>query len=348
MSDPLSQDMIDALLSGVSQPSPPSLSSGDIDGLKKLSSICMDAGVSTLLILLNIPVSLPLISINQVSEFECDPSQPLVMVHLPATIADKLADHYFLLTPQITSAITDLMMGGEGKNLDTPVDDLQLSAVSEAINQMMGSAITSVTSFFSKRMEIAPPAASLIDLPDGLPFPGPMVRFDFEMNIEGICSGPFVQFLSLEAAQNLAVELFKKPAKPAPEAEKTARVPVSEPAPQPVASAPKAPPPEVRSAQFAPLVSSMPPLAPSGLDLILDVPLKVTVELGRTKMQVRHILELSKGSLVELDKLAGEPVDLFVNGKLIARGEVVVIEENFGVRVTDIVSPVDRVKSLKG
>jgi flagellar motor switch protein FliN/FliY len=92
----------------------------------------------------------------------------------------------------------------------------------------------------------------------------------------------------------------------------------------------------------------MPPILPSGLDLILDVPLKVTVELGRTKMQVRHILELSKGSLVELDKLAGEPVDLFVNGKLIARGEVVVIEENFGVRVTDIVSPVDRVKSLKG
>lgn len=82
-----------------------------------------------------------------------------------------------------------------------------------------------------------------------------------------------------------------------------------------------------------------------GLDLLMDVPLRVTVELGRTRMQIRDVLELGKGSVVELDKLAGEPVDLLVNGKLIARGEVVVIDENFGVRVTDIVSPAERLLS---
>ena len=85
----------------------------------------------------------------------------------------------------------------------------------------------------------------------------------------------------------------------------------------------------------------------SGLDLILDVPLKVTVELGRTRMQIRDVLDLGKGSVVELDKLAGEPVDMLVNGKLIAKGEVVVIDENFGIRVTDIVSPIERFNNLK-
>ena len=103
----------------------------------------------------------------------------------------------------------------------------------------------------------------------------------------------------------------------------------------------------VRQAQFAPLNMPAGLEGISGLDLILDVPLKVTVELGRTRMQIRDVLDLGKGSVVELDKLAGEPVDMLVNGKLIAKGEVVVIDENFGIRVTDIVSPIERFNNLK-
>lgn len=85
----------------------------------------------------------------------------------------------------------------------------------------------------------------------------------------------------------------------------------------------------------------------TNLNLLLDIPLKVTVELGRTKKQIKDILELSQGSIIELDKLAGEPVDILVNNKLIAKGEVVVIDENFGVRVTDIVSQWDRVQKIQ-
>jgi flagellar motor switch protein FliN/FliY len=83
------------------------------------------------------------------------------------------------------------------------------------------------------------------------------------------------------------------------------------------------------------------------LDLLLDIPLQVTVELGRTKRSVKEILELASGSIIELDKLAGEPVDILVNNRLIAQGEVVVIDENFGVRVTDIISQSDRIKKLR-
>ena len=106
-------------------------------------------------------------------------------------------------------------------------------------------------------------------------------------------------------------------------------------------------PVHVAPAQFAPLRAPAAAAAPANINLILDVPLQVTVELGRRRMLIREVLELGKGSLIELDKLAGEPVDVFVNGKLIAKGEVVVIDENFGVKVTSIVSPAERVSNLQ-
>ena len=83
------------------------------------------------------------------------------------------------------------------------------------------------------------------------------------------------------------------------------------------------------------------------LDFILDIPLKVTVELGRTRMAIRDILQLAQGSVVELSKFAGEPLEVLVNDKLIARGEVVVVNEKFGIRLTDIISPVERIEQLK-
>jgi len=83
------------------------------------------------------------------------------------------------------------------------------------------------------------------------------------------------------------------------------------------------------------------------LDFILDIPLKVTVELGRSKMAIREILQLAQGSVVELSKFAGEPLEVLVNEKLIARGEVVVVNEKFGIRLTDIISPVERIEQLK-
>jgi flagellar motor switch protein FliN/FliY len=83
-----------------------------------------------------------------------------------------------------------------------------------------------------------------------------------------------------------------------------------------------------------------------GIEFILDIPLEVTVELGRTSMLINDLLQLGQGSVIELNKLAGEPLEILVNRKLIARGEVVVVNEKFGVRLTDIVSPIERVKSL--
>jgi len=104
---------------------------------------------------------------------------------------------------------------------------------------------------------------------------------------------------------------------------------------------------EVRAAQFGPITSGTRRSEASSLDLVLDVPLSATVELGRTRMVIRDILGLGPGSVVELDKLAGEPADLLVNGRPLARGEIVVIDENFGIRITEILSPTERINTLR-
>ena len=101
-----------------------------------------------------------------------------------------------------------------------------------------------------------------------------------------------------------------------------------------------------RPAQFAPLQSPGSVPSSTNLDLLLGVSLRVTVELGRTKMNIEEVLRLGPGSVVELDKLAGEPVDVLVNERLIALGEVVVLDDRFGVRITDVLPPAQRIKSL--
>ncbi len=126
--------------------------------------------------------------------------------------------------------------------------------------------------------------------------------------------------------------------------------PAGEPAPVPAASVAAAPRPareDVHEAEFQPLESGGVRQVPQNIDLLLDVPLVLTVELGRTEKQIREILALGPGSVIELDRLAGEAVDVLVNGKLIAKGEVVVVDENFGIRITDIVSRAERLSKLR-
>lgn len=104
---------------------------------------------------------------------------------------------------------------------------------------------------------------------------------------------------------------------------------------------------EVKDPEFGQLSEERKPAAGREIDFLLDIPLVVTVELGRTKMLIKDLLQLGQGSVVELEKLAGEPMEILVNSKLVARGEVVVVNEKFGVRLTDIISPAERLNQLK-
>ena len=195
------------------------------------------------------------------------------------------------------------------------------------------------------------------------------------MEVDGLIDSEIMQILPVDVAKEMVDFLMhtgeddEPEEAPAPAPAPAAPAPAPTPAPAPqappaMAAAPAMMPQAaampaygmqakvasnvpVQPAQFTPLSSEPVSVNDANIGLILDVPLQVTVELGRTKKSIKEILELSNGSIVELDKLAGEPVDIHVNGKLLAKGEVVVIDENFGVRITDIVSPLERAQKLQ-
>ncbi|HEX7816034.1 flagellar motor switch protein FliN [Dyella sp.] len=116
----------------------------------------------------------------------------------------------------------------------------------------------------------------------------------------------------------------------------------SEAAPQPAAPAPQS----AAQSVFKPLAGGEAAASGTDIDLIMDVPVQLTVELGRTRLTIKNLLQLGQGSIVELEALAGEPMDIFVNGYLIAQGEVVVVEEKYGIRLTDIITPSERLNRL--
>jgi len=273
--------------------------------------------------------------------------------------------------------IADLMMGNDGTNPDAELSELHMSAVSECMNQMMGSVATSLSSMFSKKVDITPPVVTLVDLGTEevvsklLDKVDPIIQASFRMEVDGLIDSEIMQLLPLDVARDMVDALMNQ--QPDVDNEEEAVVAAAAPPPPPAAApapaAPSAPaaaaapanygygaPPmqphvasnvPVQSAQFTPLSSAPVQVNDANIGLILDVPLQVNVELGRTKKSIKDILDLTKGSIVELDKLAGEPVDIMVNGKYLAKGEVVVIDENFGVRITEIVSPLERAARLQ-
>jgi flagellar motor switch protein FliN/FliY len=261
--------------------------------------------------------------------------------------------------------LADLMMGGEGKDLPGEASELYLNAAQEGLSQVLGSAFTSLSGGLLGGRRLMPEnTASALQENDWLPFPGlgpgeKIWASASQVEIEGL--EPFFVWaaIPLESAKNLAGAIHdvmreQSPIAPAPS-------PASSAAPSAPAvgggffSASPPPAPAMPSAsrgaqQPTPLVDVHPaeftPLAPRGplsasnskIDLIADIPVRVTVELGKTRKNISEILSMTTGSVIELDKMAGEPVDVLVNGKLIARGEVVVIDENFGVRITEVLN----------
>ena len=396
MSDDLiSQEEIDALLNGGmasadtaadgdSAPSPVMEELTDIqkDALGEIGNISMGSAATTLSVLLGHKVSIttPTVSIDTVTQIRNHYPMPYLIVEVGYTKGIE-GSNLLAIQAQDSCIIADLMMGGDGTAPETELDEIRMSAVGEAMNQMMGAVATSLSTMFSQKIDISPPKVNLIDLAGAdrvteiVGQDDPVVRISFRMEVEGLIDSEIMQILPLNISKEMVESLLNgaaaeeepAPAVPAPQPAPMAAAPApAQPAYTPPAAAPMAPPPAaayaqpyvpnqarvasnipVQPAQFTPLSTEPVAVNDANIGLILDVPLQVTVELGRTKKRIRDILELSTGSIVELDKLAGEPVDILVNGKLLAKGEVVVIDENFGVRITDIVSPLERTKNLQ-
>ncbi|MCI4126094.1 flagellar motor switch phosphatase FliY [Bacillus haynesii] len=371
----LSQDEIDALLKGgddTAQEQPESgLSLMEKDTIGEIGNISFGSSATALSTLLNqkVEITTPTVSVIEKSHLNDEFPHPYVSIGVSYT--EGFSGNNLLVIKQEDAAIiADLMMGGDGTNADPSLGEIHLSAVQEAMNQMMGSAATSMSTVFSKKIDISPPEVDLLDVNEGegteqIPKEDPLVKVSFRLKVGDLIDSHIMQLYPLTFAKDLIDELTnqdggeepvqteetqppvqEKPApSPSPAPAQTQR---QEPAPKRQGTAKVSEPVQVAPAEFqsfAPQTEAQPHL--QNLDMLMDIPLSVTVELGRTNRSVKEVLELSTGSIIELDKLAGEPVDILVNQRVVAKGEVVVIDENFGVRVTDILSQAERISKLR-
>ena len=280
-----------------------------------------------------------------------------------------------LVTKKGALTLADLMMGGEGKDLPDEASELYLNAAQEGLSQVVGAAFTSMSSLLGGKRLMPENVSSALETEEWLPFPSlaaaeSLWRVSASLEMEGLGSFPLEILFPLEVAKKIADEVHalvagkKEKEQPAPSAQ-SQQQPKQAPQQQPQAIPQQQqsfggggePAPsfgnvydqssvDVRPAEFVPLTQKSVSGFGSKIDLVADIPVRVTVELGRTRKNIADILNMTPGSVIELDKMAGEPVDVLVNSKLIAKGEVVVIDENFGVRITEIVTSAGRVHSL--
>ncbi len=301
-----------------------------------------------------VEITTPRVKITTRSQFQVDYPMPYVVVNVRYTSGLR-GENLFVIKEHDAAVIVDLMMGGNGSEPPKELNELHLSAISEAMNQMMGSASTSMSTIFNKTVNISPPSLRLVNLAeeqiDGLDNGDErLILVTFKMFIEDLVDSEMMQLLPVSFAKEISRGLLGQlEESPSPAQEELTGVASKEPPPQvrsqPVSAVEGV---QIQPVQFVPFDTiSSPPKETANLTLILDVSLQFSVELGRTHKTIKEILELGPGSIVELEKLAGEPVDVLVNGKPIAKGEVVVIDENYGVRITEILSSAERLDKLQ-
>lgn len=386
----LSQEEINALLAGEALETNETnsgnaeeiLTATDKDLLGEIGNISMGSASTALYQLINqkVNITTPVVTITTLKEIKSGFETPNIVLDIEY-ISGIIGRNILLIKIDDGAVISNFMMGGDGKIKEPhELSELEISAVSEAMNQMIGSAATSMATMFGRKVDISPPTAKLLQdsndiISATISEDEPIVRISFKMTIGDIVDSNIMQVFPISTARNIVSIMTgqDKVEEELPKVNKEMQVAetYSEPIAskevireQPVQSAPRMQerqnyttqaqqqktyeqPVEVHQATFEPLVpqDSVPPI--KNIDLILDVPLDISVVLGRTKKSIQDILSLGTGSLIELDKLAEEPVEILVNGKQIALGEVVVVDENFGVRITNIVSDVERIKTLR-
>ena len=418
----LSQEEINALLSqsGLGTDAPDTSSAGSLDddepflsdiekdAIGEIANISMGTAATTLFSLVNrkVLITTPVVKVATWEDVSNNYEKPCVFIQIGYTVGLD-GSNVLVLRENDVKIITDLMMGGDGTNIAGELGELHLSAICEAMNQMMGSSATSLSSMLNKKIDISPPSANLVDVTNGIdgedidPFlAGKFVSITFEMQIGDLVDSEIIQLYPFSFARDM-YECYKKnmsagvaepEPEPTPEPEATPTpsmdsmqgmqqgygmpmqgmpmqpgygmptpdmqqgygmpmqgmpmgygMPMQPGYGMPMQGMPMQQPVNVQPAQFQAFDPGFNPMQQhENINLIMDVPLEVTVELGRTTKSIQDILDFSPGTIIELNKIAGEPIDVLVNGKYVAKGEVVVIEESFGIRVTEIIKEQDK------
>jgi flagellar motor switch protein FliN len=375
----------------------------------ELANLISGAASSTLAMLLDQDLELgkpEILEIRSFDELKNSGIPPKSVMAVLNYIGGFKAPVCYIINLQAAGAIADIMMGGMPSSEIEEISDIQLSAVGEAISQMMGAAANNISHFLSQQVEISAPDVAMFSMDnlmkmipesvsDGLimvkyKLTGSQVIPDCELlqimptqsmreqihyvrdvnpaNMPGMLeeTEPAEVFETAMNALDSAAGMSQQETDPAyagvgASSQRTVeKMTIQEPeygsfgpagggaAQQGGVRQTPANPVTVQPVEFPSFDSHIPASGSinKNLELVMDVCLNLTVELGRTELSIKEVLELTRGSVIELNRVAGEPVDLFANGKMIAKGEVVVIEDNFGLRITSIVSPADRIRGL--
>lgn len=404
MSDTLSQAEIDALMNGgaTAEPEKPAETkeepvsseasqvqasevSAEASGLDEqaksdligeVGNISMSQAATTLSSILNHRVSITTPRVTRVRFKDLIDGIKAPKVATTVEFKEGLTGvNLMLLEVHDANVIANLMMGGDGTPENEEFTELELSAVAEAMNQMIGSAATSMATMISTKVDILPPKVNLWDEPGNTKYDfivddEVIYKISFSLNVDGLIQSEIMQIFTDQMVDDIAQAMLadkatvvnnretatsqseesKSQAPAASQAPSQASSPAPAPTPKPTPKPkPKHQEPvEVQSPEFQNFEPTQPAAESNdNLDLIMDIPLNLSVVLGRSKKTVRDILSFNTGSVIELDKLTDEPLEILLNGKLIATGEVVVINENFGVRITDILSPQQRLDYMR-
>jgi flagellar motor switch protein FliN/FliY len=345
----LSQDEIDALLKGaddmLSSTTAPSAGTGrqrgsifqqgEINSIRDALNLAVGSIAPSLSGYLggkNLRISRPFIEIKTQNAVRSDFPSRYIQVSMDYS-GSLNGRNLVVFNYTDAGSLSSLMMGNDRGTPPAELSDAHQSTIQEFTNQLLSSMATHFSGSLGGGISTSPAMISTATSGSELQLPpGPdLIKVTYDFVIEGILNSKLFHIMEISIGQGLA-------SAPGAVAPQVSQLPQFQPHGGQVGVSP---------VKFPPLDEGLPPGVGGNISLILDVPMTLTVELGRTTQLVQDILGLGEGSIIELDKLAGEPVDLLVNGKLIAKGEVVVIDENFGVRVTDIVSPADRLTGLQ-
>lgn len=354
MSDMLTQEEIDALMNGDSAKEDSAktneieeLTQTEKDIIGEVGNISMSQAATTLSSLLNhqVKITTPRVVQRTLKEILEDSQFPKVVTSIE--FKDGLdGNNMLMIDVPDAIIIADLMMGNDGTNVSkNDFSELELSAVSEAMNQMIGSASTAMATMFNRKIDIFPPKVEVVDQETGSDHPNfsneePVIAISFEMSVKGLINSRIVQLFTESTVHEISELMLNDKAITLAD-----RQPVStteedsmdtfehKENSEDISDTKKI---EVQKPDFQELSDAGPMEVPRNLDLIMDVPLEFTAVLGKSRRTIKDILSLGAGSVVELNKMTDEPLDILVNGKLVAEGEVVVINESFGIRITNI------------
>lgn len=369
------------------------LSDMQLDAIGEIMNISMGSAATAVSELLNAKVwiTTPQVSVVQASQLNYGRLEPAICVKIEY-IKGLSGSNLMILKQDDVQLILNQLMGKPPViSPDFEFDELNISAVSEVMNQMMGASSTALAEFLGMGIDISTPTPyilSEVNIADLQSYEQTdmVASINFDLTIDGVIKSEFISVLDIELAATLADRVLGGAESPAPVQPEPAPQPVPQaapdainevpvqpapmPAPQPAAPVQPQPMPDMYAQQYygypnqpmynqpmQPMMQPQPAVnyrnaqlaqfdnfeTPLGteqkenLQLLMDVPLQISVEIGSTKKKIKDILEFSQGTIIELERQAGAPVDVMVNGNLIARGDVVVIDDNFAVRITEIV-----------